>query len=59
MITGMMDFIVSVDVEVKDEEELNKLTEETKRKLEEAFPKFNVEYGDQDVEALDDEDETE
>lgn len=57
MITGTVDFMVSVDVECKDENKLNDKTDAVKKQIEEAFPKYRVEIGDQDLEDDDDDDD--
>lgn len=55
MITGNIQFIVELDVECKDETELNEFTAASKKKIEEALPKALVESGDDDIEETEDE----
>lgn len=55
MITGTIVFIVELDVEVKNEEELNEFASASKKKIEEALPKASVEEGDSEIEEEEDE----
>jgi hypothetical protein len=54
MLTGQIYFIVSVDVDCEDDDDVKKLTTKIQSDIELAFPEYKVEVGDQDVEEIED-----